>query len=281
VTERALWTCPTCGQPRNTPYCEQCGEEPPAPKDLTLRGLLEKGLHAVTSIDARVARTAWFLLREPGALTQAWTRGTRRQYVAPFQLFVIANVIFFALQWATGINVFSSTLDSHLHHQDWSSLAQSLLAARLDKTRVPLERYAPEFDRAVVLNAKSLIVLMALSFAPLLPLMFMRERRAFMVHVTFALHLYTFLLMLFCAALLAAKASEWLGVGGLDVPVVDTVLSMVNLAACAAYLYVAIGPVYQATGGTRVVKAVVLALAVAAIVLAYRFALFLITLYGT
>lgn len=281
MTDPAPWTCPTCLREVATPYCARCGEEPLAAKDLTLRGLAVKGLHAVTSIDARVARTTWFLLREPGALTLAWARGTRKQYVAPFQLFLIANVIFFALQWLTGINVFSSTLDSHLHHQDWSALAQSLLAERLERTRVPFDLYAPVFDRAVVLNAKSLIVLMALAFAPLLPLAFLRDRKAFMVHVTFALHLYTFLLLLFCVALLAASASAVLGWGGLDSPRVDTVLSVLNLAACALYLYLAIGRVYGARGNARVMLALALATAVAAIVLGYRFVLFLITLYGT
>ena len=136
------------------------------------------------------------------------------------------------------------------------------------------------FDRAVVLNAKSLIVLMTMPFALLLPLILFRERRPFMVHMVFSLHLYTFLLLLFCVALLAAKSSALLGFGGLEAPLVDNVLSVVNLAACALYLYVAIGPVYGASGGVRVVQAIVLALAVGAIVLGYRFVLFLITLYA-
>ena len=86
---------------------------------LTLRGVAEKVLHAFTSIDARTLRTLWLLLRQPGALTLAWTSGVRKPYVAPFQLFLIANVAFFTVQWLTGENVFSSSLDSHLHHQDW------------------------------------------------------------------------------------------------------------------------------------------------------------------
>jgi hypothetical protein len=126
--------------------------------------------------------------------------------VAPFQLFLIANVIFFALQWLTSESVFSSSLDSHLHHQDWSNLAQSLLTKRLEASHRNLEQYAPVFDRAVVLNAKSLIFLMTLPFALLLPLAFLRERRPVMTHVAFSLHLYTFLLLLFCIALLAACA---------------------------------------------------------------------------
>ena len=281
MTDLVLWTCPTCRKSVPTPFCAQCGEEPLAPHDLTLRGLAEKLLHAFTSIDARVMRTARCLLRHPGELTLAWTGGVRKPYVAPFQLFLIANVIFFAVQWSTGANIFSSTLDSHLHHQDWSELARSLLTQRLDAAHTQLERYAPVFDRAAVLNAKSLIVLMTMPFALLLPLVFLRERRPFMSHVVFSLHFYTFLLLLFCVALLAARVSALIGGGGLDSPRVDTALSVINLAACGAYLYVAIGPVYGASGAMRAVQAIVLALAVGAIVLGYRFAVFLITLYGT
>ena len=275
------WTCPTCRISVTTPFCARCGEEPLPPRDLTLRGLAEKVLHAVTSIDARTARSAWKLLRHPGELTLAWTSGVRKPYVTPFQLFLIANVLFFALQWLTSENVFSSSLDSHLHHQDWSGLAQSLWAQRLEKTQTNLEQYGPVFDRAVVLNAKSLILLMTVPFALVLPLAFFGQRRPFMTHVAFSLHLYTFLLLLFCIALLAAKFSALLGFGGLDAPLVDNVLSVANLVVCAVYIYLAIGPVYSATGAMRATKAVLLAVAVATIVLGYRFVLFLITLYAT
>ncbi len=275
------WTCPKCQLEVATPFCAQCGEEPVAPRDLTLRALAGKLLHALTSIDARAARSAWHLLRRPGALTVAWVSGLRKPYVAPFQLFLIANVIFFALQWLTHENVFSSTLDSHLHHQDWSELARTLTPQRLQARHTDLARFSPEFDRAVVFNAKSLIVLMAMVFALLPPLVFWRERKPFMVHVVFALHLYTFLLLLFCLALLIAKTSAWLGAGGLDAPWVDNLLSVANLAACMLYLYLAIGPVYGAAGVRRIVQAVLLGIAVGAIALGYRFVIFLITLYTT
>ena len=281
MSDTPPWTCPTCKVSVPTRFCARCGEEPLAPHDLTLRGLAGKLAHALTSIDARVLMTARQLIRRPGELTVSWADGVRKPYVAPFQLFLVANVIFFALQSVTGMNVFSSTLESHLHHQDWSDLAASLVTHRLEAMHTSLEAYAPVFDRAVVLNAKSLIVLMTVPFAALLPLVFMRRRRPFMLHVVFSLHLYTFLLLLFSVALVVAKVSEWAGFGGLDAPIVDDVLSVLNLAACALYLHAAIGPVYGATGGLRVAQAAGLAVAVGAIVMGYRFVLLLITLYGT
>lgn len=62
-------------------------------------------------------------------------------------------------------------------------------------------------------------------------------------------------------------------------PRVDNVLSIANLVACAGYIYLASGPVYAVRGKLRAAQAFLLAVAVAAIVLGYRFALFLITLY--
>ena len=41
---------------------------------------------------------------------------------------------------------------------------------------------------------------MVLSFALLAPMMFYRSRRPFVAHVVFSLHLYAFLLLLFCVA---------------------------------------------------------------------------------
>lgn len=281
MTDGVDWTCPMCKATVATRYCAGCGEEPLPPHELTLRGTAEKALHAFTSIDARTARSAWQLMRHPGALTLAWTAGVRRAFVAPFQLFLIANVLFFGLQWLTGENVFSSSLDSHLHHQDWSELAQSLVARRLAQRHTDLAQYGPLFDRAVVLNAKSLIVFMAVPFALLLPLAFLGARRPFMTHVAFSLHLYTFMLLVFCVALLAAKLSAMLGFGGLDARWLDNALSVANLAVCAGYIHLAIGPVYGAEGAPRVVKAIVLAVAVAVIVVGYRFAMFLVTLYAT
>ena len=250
-------------------------------RELTLRGMAEKAAHGLTSWDARALRTARCLLQQPGELTLSWVRGVRKPYVAPFQLFLLANALFFFVQWLTGEIVLSSSLDSHLNHQDWSDLAGELVAHHLRATHMAMEQFAPAFDRAVVLNAKSLIVLMTVPFTLLLPLAFLRRRQPFMLHFVFSLHLYAFLLLLFCLAMVAGKLSALAGIGGLEVPIVDYVLTVLNLLACTLYLYLAIGRVYGAAGPARHVLAILLTFAVAVIVIGYRFLMFLITLYAT
>jgi hypothetical protein len=244
-----------------------------------LRGLLAQFTKAISGIDGRLVRSFESLLANPGALTNAYAQGRQKPFIGPFQLFLIANVVFFAVQSMTHTKVFSSTLDSHLHHQDWSELAQQLVTQRLQTTHRSLESYAPLFDQAAVLHAKSLVILMVAPFALLLPVAFLGKQRPFATHVVFSLHFHAFLLLLFCLALAIAAAGVLLGGPGLESARVDNVLTAINVVACTVYLYVATGAVYASTGAGRVLKAFALALAVGAIVLGYRFLVFLFTLY--
>jgi hypothetical protein len=264
-----------------SPFCPNCGERPIAAFDLSLRGIAAQLMKAVGGIDGRLVRSLRALLGHPGSLTLAYAEGRRKPLIGPFQLFLLANVAFFAVQSLTHLRVFSSSLDSHLYQQDWSSLAQELVADRLAATRSTLESYAPLFDRAVVLNAKSLVVLMVAPFAVVLPALFSRSRRPFSVHVVFALHFYAFLLLLFCLCLVAAAVVVLLGGGGLESPLVDDLLTAFVLGASALYLYAASATVYGARGFARGVKAIVLAVWVGVIVVGYRFAMLLATLYTT
>jgi hypothetical protein len=250
-------------------------------RDLTLRGLFAQLFRALSNIDGRLLRTLRCLVTRPGVLTVAYVQGQRMPYIGPLQLFLLANVLFFALQARTNTPIVSSTLDAHLHQQDWRAVAQRLVAHRLETRQTTLALYAPRFDQAIVFHAKSYIIVMVLPFALLLPLLFARNRQPFVAHVVFALHFYAFLLLLLCVALVVVAVDVWWGGAGLTSARMDNLLSLINLAVCALYLYSATGTVYGARGVMRVIKGCALALAVAGILLSYRFVLLLITLSTT
>ena len=173
-------------------------------------------------------------------------RGQRVAFTGPFRVFLFANMLFFAAQSLTDASVVGTSLQSHLHEQDWSGIAQRLVAWRLVELRTTLELYAPVFDRAVVLNAKSLIILMVLPFTGALSLTFLRARRPFVAHAVFALHFYAFLMILLCALLFAeAQAPGWAAAGMRDL---DKPLFALLLAASAVYLYLATGVAYGCAG---------------------------------
>lgn len=279
MTATEAWSCPTCKTLVPSPFCPVCGERPLEARDLTLRGFLEHVFEAFTSIDGRLVRTFRELLSRPGALTTAYLQGRRQPYIGPVTLFLIANVAFFAMESLTGGTIFTAPLQSHLHTQPWSEFAQRLVSQRLDATHTSLALYAPVFDEAIALKARSLIIFMALAFALVTAAVFFRRRVPLISHAVFALHFYAIVLLLLCVGTVVPVVAAWFGGTGQTRNVGDYVVSLTSLLLCAVYLYFAIGAVYRARGVGRVLETLGLTLAVAAIVLGYRFVLLLITLY--
>ena len=275
------WVCVTCGTKVLTSHCPDCGESEIRTRDLGLRHLLLEAFHSVTNVDSRLLRSFRALLFRPGALTIAYLEGPRKPYISPFQLFLLANLLFFAIQSVTRAKVFSTSLASHLHGQDWSELARNLVAKHLAENHLSLEAYTPVFDHAVAVNARSLVFVMTAPFALLLMLMFLRNNRPFAAHIAFSLHFYAFQLMLLCALLVIPIMQAWLGGSGALSAGMDTTLFAIQLALSAIYLYVATGRVYGVRGVRRVLTAGALIAAAGCVVLGYRFFLFVVTLYGT
>ena len=205
--------------------------------------------------------------------------GSRKSDRSP--LFLIANALFFATEALSGGTVFTTPLDSHLHSQPWSPLAQVLIENRLQAMQTTRDLYTPVFNHALARNAPSLIMLMALSFVVAPSIVFFRSRRPFVVHALFSLHVYAFVLVLLSVATVVPRVDAWLGGAGFLSDGLDRVISLTLLLVCAIYLYAATGTVYGAHGMLRVLKVSTLTLAMATIVLGYRFALLLVTLYST
>jgi hypothetical protein len=273
------WRCPTCKVEVDTPYCATCGERRLQPGDLRLSALLAQIAQSMSSVDGRLLRTLRSLLAAPGELTVAYLQGRRKPFIAPFPFFLIVNVAFFAVQSFSGNAIFSTPLASHLHVQDWSELAQRLVEQRLRVLGTTLAAYTPLFDQAVQVNAKALVILMTLPFAALLALLSRRDGRPLVTHLVFSLLFYAFLMVWLCVLLGVLSLLTWLA--GLDLRshAVDWGLFASLLGATAIYLYLALGRAYAEQGIGRAIKAAVLAMAVGAGILGYRFIVFLITLY--
>ena len=277
----APWACITCRTTVSTPHCPECGEEAIDGRDLGLKHLLIEAFHSVTNVDSRLIRSFRALLFRPGALTKAYVEGPRKPYISPVQLFLIVNVIFFAVQSIARTKVFSTPLDSHLNGQDWSALARIMVAKHLEHNHMTLEAYAPLFDQAVTVNARGFVFVMALPFTLLLAPLFWGSRRPFATHMVFSLHFYAFQLVLLCALLAVVLTQAWFGGSPVASGHTDTALFVAQLAISALYLYVATGTAYGIRGVRRIATVAVLILAAGCVVLGYRFFLFVITLYGT
>jgi len=273
------WVCPTCRADVVTRYCPSCGEGALEHHELTLRGLATQIFHSLTSVDGRLLRTFVRLMCRPGDLTVAYLGGQRRPYIGPVPLYLMANVLFFGAESLFGAHVFSTSLDYHLHLQPWSPFAQTLVSRHLEAAGTTLEAYAPVFDRALGMHARSLVIVMALVFAVFPWLVFRRRRKPFVAHAGFSLHLYSFLLLLLCVADVIPALDGRFRVGGVWWRALDNAMAVGLLLACAVYMYVASRKAYGAEGIARAAQVAVLTVGVGGVVLGYRFGLFMLTLY--
>lgn len=262
-----------------TQYCPTCGERRLQARDLRFRGLLAQMSQSVTNLDARLIRTVRCLFRHPGELTVRYLQGPRKPYIGPIAFFLLANVLFVAMETLTGSNVFATPLAQHLRNQPWSEWVQPIIAERIAARGSTLAAYTPVFDKAVADHAKSLVALMVPPFALAAAIVYRRSRRPFVAHAVFSLHFHAFMLLLLSVALLVPAINVWFGGPGLSSRLLDNALAVAHLVLCALYLYIASGPVYGAKGLARVVQAVVLTLGAMLTFLGYRFALLWITLY--
>ncbi len=277
------WSCPACGTAATRSYCAVCGERRLAKRDLSALALLSQVVESVTNADGRIFRTFSALVLRPGELTLAYAEGRRKPHLAPFQLFVIANVLFFFLQSALGFQVLSNTFESHLSQQSYSAHARALADDRLAAKGIDRVAYAPVFDAAVDVNAKALVVLLVPAYALLVWLMSLRSRRAGAIHWVFALHFVAFLLI---ALGVLVPLVGWLLsmllhlLGGSDRQI-DAPFAWLLVALLTLYAFTALGRVYGGAPYWRASKAFALSFALLLLMPVYRFVVFLITLYST
>lgn len=279
------WICPTCARPCQARYCADCGERALHAHDLTMLGLAEQAVEAIAHVDGRVFRTFRSLILHPGQPTESYIRGQRKPVLNPLQVFLIANVVFFGFQSLFRTNVFASPLESQLHNQFYTRLAVRLVGARLQALHTTQPLYAPVFDHAAQLNAKSLIILMTPPMALLGGLLFHRRGRPFVMHVVFAIHFYAYWMIAFCVMtpLISIALVAFMRLAGIRLApsTMDLLSSFIWLGVGLAYLFVAAGRVYAERGVGRALKVAALGFTAALTVLGYRFVVFLITLYTT
>jgi hypothetical protein len=281
------WTCPTCREERATRFCGSCGEKCLEHHDLTIAGLVGHALESLTHVDGRVVRSVRDLIVRPGALTAAYMRGQRRPYFAPFQMFLVANVLFFVLQSALGFQVLSNDLGSHIgtwkgSRQHYSAIARPIAERRLAATGRTIEQYTDVFNHAVRVNAKGLVAVMVPLVGLVLLASFPRARYPVTTAIVLALHFLAFFLLLEtvlmpvlaipAGRLLSALALGWLW---------DPLTSAVLIAICAAWIYKASRVVYGASATSAALKAAAIAGLLIPIIICYRFIVFLVTLYTT
>jgi hypothetical protein len=282
--------CPNCGFSPIGRYCPECGQARPSEDDYSLRSHVGDFFEHLTSLDGKVARSSWTLLRRPGLLTADHLAGRRARYVRPLQLFLLVNVLLFFA--APRVPIFTYSLANYASAAPPSpTLVRSLVARavpRGDSTAHAV--YARAFDDRVETQRKSLILLFAPALALALRAIFYRRGREadgevlprtprrYGEHLVFALHALTFVWLVLVGwgaltALLSGKS--FAGTSG-QILMAILVLYMLLIPA---YFFLASRRVYALSSIRALALTVVVGIVFFGLLIAYRTLLFFTTYY--
>lgn len=169
------------------------------------------------SLDGRLPRTLGSLFFRPGKLTREYLQGRVRSYVLPFRLYLFSSILFFILLGSLGIG----GLDSVGAPEDGPTLAGSTdtvaaggwgwdeadvqvntgsaILDRIIQDRLRrLSRMEPveaiqEVVRIVLRYVPTLLFILLPLFATVFAVVYWRQRRVFLEHFIFVLHVHAFL----------------------------------------------------------------------------------------
>lgn len=277
--------CPNCeadlGAGR---FCAVCGEQRFDHHSLSLKHFLEHALEAFTHFDGAISRTLKTLVARPGKLTADYVRGCRKPYLAPVQLFLLMNLLNFAVTAWNGWNTFATDLYTHITWTDHQTIARGMVKQKLAERKMKFEEYAPVFNAKSRTQAKSLVILMVPMFALALAALRSYQGRYFAEHLVFSVHFYAFLLLyISVTSSLTNYIVGWVKSAGVAVTPqgLDSVVSWIAAAVLVWYLSVAMRVTGTASWLRAAAEGVFLTGVMVIVLHLYRFLLFLICIYTT
>ncbi len=276
-------TCPSCQAAASGRFCSVCGEES-SKHDLSLRHLLSHAAGEVFHYDSKMFRSFRLLLARPGLLTSEYLRGCRKPYLHPFQLFFIANLIYFFVQPWTGWSGLKAWLNVQTHAMFYSGLASRMAAHRMAAKGLTQVQLNHAFDHAVNLQARSLVIILVPLLALLVWALQWRKRHLFAEHLVFALHAAAFALLVIYIAVFGGSTAlvHLFRVFGIHVAISpEYILRPLAYLALAFYSFAAFRRVYGDSVVWAALKMVVFVAAFDYIVDLYHFFLFLTALYSS
>lgn len=187
-------TCKSCQTLLHGKFCAVCGEKVVEENDFSFRYMLGQAIDSIFNIDSKLFKSLQLLFFFPGQLSAKYIAGIRVGYIKPFQLFVLSNILFF---------IFLSDIDIFRTPSQWFFVENFDGVKVLSKVRsikastgMSAEEIANSYDGLSSDFAKGLLIVMIPFFAFIGQILHFRKGIAFGKHVIFAIHFFSFFLML-------------------------------------------------------------------------------------
>jgi hypothetical protein len=276
--------CANCDNVLTGAYCSYCGQKKIDRHDVTIRSFIEHGFKEFTHIDSKLFKTFRYLLFKPGYLTEEYIAGHRKKYMNPVQLFIVINLIYFIVLSFFNWSTFTTQLRYQLNNGLYGHFVNAMVEKRITAEGVSFETFETRYNYVLKTQAKSLIILMVPVFSAFVALFYWRQKRYFVEHLVFSIHLYGFVLLALGMGinLMFFLLFSGLQALGLDMSSFDNDVSISLLVSFTllAYLFLSLRQVYKNSLLLTFFKAAMLFVLFWIVLFAYRFVLFISAYYS-
>jgi hypothetical protein len=262
-------------------------------RDLSLKHFLKEAFVAVTDVDSALVASFRSLVTRPGALTVEYLAGDRERFMSPFRLFLLCNVIYFVVVAQFGVRVLTTPFSAQTNQMGYAKVTRMIVAKRLDEDRPVMtldaaarrdsvrQMFEVKYDGATEGVGKVIVFVLIPLYALVLQLLYAGRDRFYAEHLVFSTHLIAFLMLA-----MAALGSVAGIVGGMahQLSVVrdgpdEVIYSAILIVAFSVYVFQAQRVAYGASGREAAIRTAILAVSVGPLLVAFKFVLFLVTVY--
>ena len=242
MTQTNTIDCPSCGAAIGDSFCSICGEKKRTHEDLSMKHFVEESVEGISHFDNKFFRTFRMLFTKPGQLTVNFEQGRRVPFMKPFQLFIVSNLVFFLI--ASGPNLFATPFGT-FNSNNYAKYGTTKIINKKAKTDVDKMRLATAFNDRMVNQSKVYIILFIPVIAIATYLLFFRKRKYLSMHLTFAAHFFSFVLLYFILFFLFVELPVSFFYNPSDIPVYDNIFGFVTIAVFTVYLSAATRRFYK------------------------------------
>lgn len=184
--------CASCKSYYQGNYCNKCGEKRVLKKERTLVYFLGQLLNAITFSDSKMLKSFGLLLIKPGFLSKEYILGRRNLYTKPLPLFLIINLLYFFFQ---PVDTFYSGYYSQTEHQNYSNYAKKIADSKMKTLNLSKVQFANRYNKAAMDYSKTLIILLVFLFSIPLSIVFWKREGLYFNHIIFSLGYISFILL--------------------------------------------------------------------------------------
>lgn len=263
--------CKSCDNEFEGNYCNQCGEKIILPSDRSFRKFLSNVMVAVTFADNKFFKSLWLVIINPGFLSKEFAEGRTIKYLRPLSLFFVLNLIYFLFPV---IQLFSASLKTQLN-TSYGKIAQSMVATKAVAMNLSAQSLEVLYNQKSNGFAKLLVIVFVVIASLPLNLLYRKRNRFFTDHVGLMVELACF--NIFINALVMTVAAKYLGLGKF----LDDDWFMISFILTNVYFLIRSGYTFYEDRSFKLIFKSVFMIAILKMAMeAYRFILFLLTLWS-